>query len=102
MGLTLRTNSQLASVSPLPMKRWVAANPVIPKCLSLSIQKARATEGWKARRWVAEASHSWFNRNRGVLVRWSKKEENHLAFLQLAGGLIAFKKAHAARLGAVY
>lgn len=57
---------------------------------------------WKARRWVAEACHSWFNRNRAIQIRWSKKDENHLAFLQLAGGLIAFKKAHAARLGAVY
>lgn len=57
---------------------------------------------WKARRWVVEACHSWLNRNRGVLVRWSKKDENHLAFLQLASGLIAFKKARAARLAAVY
>ena len=55
---------------------------------------------WRARRWVSEACHSWFNRNRGILVRWSKKEENHLAFLQLAGGLIAFKRAHRARLAA--
>ncbi len=55
---------------------------------------------WKARRWVAEACHSWLNRNRGVLIRWSKKDENHLAFLQLAGGLVAFKKAHRARLSA--
>ncbi len=38
------------------------------------------------------------NRNRGILIRWSKKDENHLAMLQLAGGLIAFKKAHAARM----
>jgi hypothetical protein len=34
------------------------------------------------------------NRNRGILIRWSKKEENHLALLQLSSGLIAFKKAH--------
>ena len=33
-----------------------------------------------------------------ILIRWSKKDENHLALLQLACGLIAFKKAHAARL----
>jgi putative transposase len=44
-----------------------------------------------------EASHSWLNRNRAILVRWSKKEENHLALLQLASGLIAFKRAQAAR-----
>jgi hypothetical protein len=58
--------------------------------------KARVP-GWKARRWVVEATHSWLNRNRGILIRWSKKEENHLAFLQLACGLIAFKKANTAR-----
>ena len=58
--------------------------------------KAR-TPGWKAQRWVVEACHSWLNRNRGILIRWSKKEENHLALLQLACGLIAFKKANSAR-----
>jgi transposase len=51
---------------------------------------------WRPRRWVVEAAHSWLNRNRGILVRWSKKDDNHLALLQLASGLIAFKKAHAA------
>lgn len=54
--------------------------------------------GWRARRWVVEACHSWLNRNRALLVRWSKKPANHLALLQLACGLIAFKKARAARL----
>lgn len=51
--------------------------------------------GWRARRWVVEACHSWLNRNRALLIRWSKKDDNHLALLQLASGLIAFKKAHA-------
>jgi len=55
---------------------------------------------WRARRWVVEAAHSWLNRNRGILIRWSKKDENHLALLQLASGLIAFKKAHLATLAA--
>jgi putative transposase len=58
------------------------------------------TPGWRARRWVVEACHSWLNRNRGILTRWSKKDQNHLALLQLASGVIAFKKAHAARLAA--
>ena len=56
------------------------------------------TPGWRARRWVVEACHSWLNRNRGILIRWSKKDENHLALLMLASGLIAFKKARAATL----
>jgi putative transposase len=29
--------------------------------------------GWRARRWVVEAAHSWLNRNRGILIRWSKR-----------------------------
>jgi putative transposase len=58
------------------------------------IKLKACTPGWKARRWVVEACHSWLNRNRAILIRWSKKEENHLALLQLASGLIAFKKAH--------
>jgi putative transposase len=61
--------------------------------------KAR-TPGWRARRWVVEACHSWLNRNRALLIRWSKKDDNHLALLQLASGLIAFKKARAATLTA--
>ena len=56
------------------------------------------TPGWRARRWVVEACHSWLNRNRALLTRWSKKPENHLALLQLGSALIAFKKARSARL----
>lgn len=40
------------------------------------------------------------NRNRAILIRWSKKEENHLALLQLASGLIAFKKTRTVILAA--
>ena len=65
------------------------------------IKEKLRTPGWRARRWVVEACHSWLNRNRALLIRWSKKAENHLALLELASGLIAFKKAHAARLAAV-
>lgn len=54
--------------------------------------------GWRARRWIVEACHAWLNRNRALLIRWSKKPDNHLALLQLASGLIAFKKANTARL----
>jgi hypothetical protein len=58
------------------------------------------TPGWRARRRVVEATHSWLNRNRGILIRWCKKDANHLALLQPACGLIAFKKARIAVLAA--
>jgi putative transposase len=64
------------------------------------IKLKAGTPGWRARRWVVEATHSWLNRNRGILIRWCKKDENHLALLQLASGLIAFKKARTALLAA--
>jgi putative transposase len=62
------------------------------------LELKRTIPGWRARRWVIEACHSWLNPNRSLLIRWSKKPENHLALLQLACGLIAFTKARAARL----
>ncbi|MDQ3380984.1 MAG: IS5 family transposase [Actinomycetota bacterium] len=51
--------------------------------------------GFRARRWVVERTHSWLNRFRGLLIRWSKKPENHRALLQLACGLIAWRLASA-------
>ena len=38
------------------------------------------------------------NRNRALLIGWSKKPDNHRALLQLASGLIALEKARSARL----
>lgn len=64
------------------------------------IELKQRNPDWRARRWVVEACHSWLNRNRGILIRWSKKDHNHLALLQLASGLIAFKKAHHATVAA--
>ena len=36
------------------------------------------------RRWVVEVAHSWFNRFRRLLIRWEKRPEHYLAFVQLA------------------
>ena len=47
--------------------------------------------GFRARRWVVERTHSWLNRFRALLIRWSKKPENHLALLHLACALITWK-----------
>lgn len=45
----------------------------------------------KARRWVAERTHSWLNRFRRILIRWEKKPENYIALLHFVFGLIAFR-----------
>lgn len=81
-----------------PVRNLVVAQRFEPHIRSRGEELAEKLHnpGWRARRWVVEACHSWLNRNRGLLIRWSKKDENHLALLMLASGLIAFKKAHAA------
>ena len=62
------------------------------------LELKRTNPGWRARRWVVEACHSWLNRNRALLIRWSKKPENHLALLHLACALITWKATVAAPL----
>ena len=49
------------------------------------------------RRWVVEAGHSWFNRFRRLLVRWEKRAETYLGFVQLAACLIVYRKVRHAR-----
>lgn len=46
----------------------------------------------KARRWVVEACHGWFNRFRKLLVRYEKLEHTFLALNHLAAAIIAFRK----------
>lgn len=45
----------------------------------------------KARRWVVERTHSWLNRFRGILIRWSKRPDTYLAMLHLACGVITWR-----------
>ena len=56
-------------------------------------QALKRTARQKARRWVVERTHSWLNRFRGILIRWSKKPENYIALLHFAFALIAYRAA---------
>ena len=55
------------------------------------------TQGYRARRWVVERTHSRMNHFRGLLVRREKRTVNHVGALHLACAYIAF--ARAGRLG---
>jgi IS5 family transposase len=46
----------------------------------------------KARRWVVEVCHSWFNRFRKLLVRYEKLERSFVALNHLAAAIIAFRR----------
>ncbi len=54
------------------------------------IEKA-TIPGYRARRWVVERTHSWFNRFRRLLIRWEKKVENYVAMLHFACAWITFR-----------
>lgn len=47
---------------------------------------------FKARRWVVEACHSWFNRFRKLVTRYEKLDSTHLALTHLAAAIIALRK----------
>jgi transposase len=48
--------------------------------------------GWKARRWVVERTHSWFNRYRKLLVSFEKTEASYVGLLSLAAALICWRQ----------
>lgn len=47
-----------------------------------------------ARRWVVERTHGWLSKCRGILVRYAKKSCNYLGFIQLACGLLWYRRQH--------
>ena len=55
-------------------------------------ESKKHVSGYKARRWVVEASHSWFNRFRKLLVRFEKTDASYIALLSLASAIIAWRK----------
>jgi IS5 family transposase len=55
-------------------------------------QAKRRHPAHKARRWVVEVCHSWFNRFRKLLVRYEKLERSFMALNHLAAAIIAFRK----------
>ena len=46
---------------------------------------------FRARRWVVEVTHSFFNRFRKLLVRFEKKAANYLALIQFACAVIVWR-----------
>lgn len=48
----------------------------------------------KPRRWVVERTFAWLSKCRGILVRYDKKGENYLGLIQLACGLLWYRRLH--------
>ena len=56
------------------------------------IQEKKDNPSYKARRWVVEVTHSWFNRFRKLLVRYEKRVDTYEALLHMAAAIITFRK----------
>ena len=54
-------------------------------------EAAEKKAGQKARRWPVERTHSWMNRFRSLLTRWTKKAANYEGRLHFVCGLIAYR-----------
>jgi transposase len=72
----------------------IVAKEYIPhvKTRGEEVQEKKTNPSWKARRWVVEVSHSWFNRFRKILVRYEKLKDTYMALLHMAAAVIAFRK----------
>lgn len=71
----------------------LSASGFVTHILSRGDEKlALKMPGYRARRWVVEAAHSWLNRFRRLLVRWEKKVGNYAALLHLACAVIVWRR----------
>lgn len=72
----------------------ILAHGYIPHVVSRKSEAAQKKRNphKKARRWVVEACHGWFNRFRKLLVRYEKLEHTFLALNHLAAAIIALRK----------
>ena len=54
-------------------------------------RKIKMSARKKARRWVVERAHSWLNRFRALLIRWTKRADTYITLLHFACGIITWR-----------
>jgi putative transposase len=52
------------------------------------------SRGQKPRRWVVERAFAWLSKCRGILLRFDRKDGIYLGLIQLACGLLWFRRLH--------
>ncbi len=77
-----------------PAETTMRENGYVPHVRSRYEEKVNKQQhpDHRARRWVVEVSHSWFNRFRKLLVRYEKTLQSALALNHLAAAIIAFRR----------
>lgn len=74
-----------------PADRAIRARGYTPHVRPRGEERQRRIKGYKARRWVVEVTHSWFNRFRKLLVRYEKLHRSFVALNMLAAAIICFR-----------
>ena len=83
-----------AGYSGAPARKVIQEHGYIPhvKGRGQEANELKISPDKKARRWVVEVAHSWFNRFRKLLVRYEKLDRSFLALNHLAASIMAFRK----------
>jgi hypothetical protein len=68
------------------------ATSLMSKAVDKKLKNSSELLEKKARRWVVEVAHSWFNRFRKLLVRYEKLDRSFLALNHLAASIMALRK----------
>jgi transposase len=74
--------------------KLVIEHGFIPHIRSRGEEKKQIEKGsnFKARRWIVEVSHSWFNRFRKLIPRYEKTTASYEALTRLAAAMIILNK----------
>ena len=80
-----------AGFSGVPALNEIFAQDYAPHVRSRGDERTERTRGKRARRWVVEVAHSWFNRFRKLLVRYEKTHRAYVALHMLAAAIICFR-----------
>ena len=83
-----------AGYTGAPARRIIEEHGYIPhiRGRGAEVAEKRRHPTKRARRWIVEVAHSWFNRFRKLLVRYEKLERSFLGLNHLAAAIIAFRK----------
>lgn len=66
----------------------------IPQKKNAKIKIRKRPGRRKARRWVVEQTFGCINRDRSILIRWSKDPENYEALLNIAAAILIFNRSN--------
>jgi len=77
-----------------PADKVIREHNLIPHVVPRGVEAKAIKDiaGYKARRWIVEVVHSWYNRFRKLLVRYEKYQRTYEALLHLASAIICWRK----------